>query len=306
MTVRPGDGLGAAVPALEPAPANAENGWLTATSDISGTTESAEPPTWVLVRGWSRNSGHWGAFPRFFERELGLVQPGARLVLLDLPGTGAWSQQASPTRVRDIVKLCRDELQRRGVAGPVSLLGMSLGAAVIADWATRYPSEVAAGVLINPSLRPFSEVFRRSMPMEYLALFLLSFGRFNWRRREERVLRLTTRLTAPQAVMERWLDLQRQHPVGVRNAVRQWWAGLRYRASRARPGAPMLLLCSRADGLVDWRCSQAISRAWGAPLRLHTKAGHDLALDDPLWVARSVVDWLRDRSLNGVEPGEWH
>lgn len=261
---------------------------------------------WVLLRGLSRVSGHWGVFPEHLLRELRAQQPGTRLLLLDLPGTGVLRRQASPTQVSAIVDACRAELQRLGVGGAVSVLGMSLGAAVLSDWANRYPAEIQAGVLINPSLRPFSELFRRPRPLNYLGLALLSLSRFGARLREERVLRLTTRLTPSQAVIDRWLELQRQHPLGVRNTARQLLASVRYRASRTRPAAPMLLLCSKADSLVDWRCSQAISRAWGAPLRLHTRAGHDLPLDDPQWVARAVADWLRDRSLQGVEPGEWH
>ena len=64
----------------------------------------------------------------------------------------------------------------------------------------------------------------------------------------------------------------------------------------------MLLLCSRADALVDWQCSQAFSRAWGVPLRLHTEAGHDLPLDDPPWVARAVSEWLRTREMHAATP----
>ncbi|MFG6456996.1 alpha/beta fold hydrolase [Roseateles sp. BYS96W] len=261
---------------------------------------------WVLLRGLSRESGHWGVFPEHLLRELRGQQPAARVISLDLPGTGTLRRQPSPTQVSAIVDACRAELQRQGVVTRVSVLGMSLGAAVLSDWANRYPDEVEAGVLINPSLRPFSEVFRRARPLNYLGLALLSLSRFSTRLREERVLRLTTRLTPPQAVIERWVELQRQHPLGLRNTARQLLASLRYRASRVRPSAPMLLLCSKGDSLVDWRCSQAISRAWGAPLRLHTKAGHDLPLDDPAWVARAVVEWLRDRSIQGVSPGEWH
>ncbi|RZJ10533.1 MAG: alpha/beta hydrolase [Rubrivivax sp.] len=262
--------------------------------------------TWVLLRGLSRESGHWGIFPAHLLRELRSLHPSSNVLTLDLPGTGTFRRQASPTQVSAIVDACRAELQRRGVAGPMSLIGMSLGAAVISDWANRHPAEVEAGVLINPSLRPFSELFRKPRPLNYLGLALLSLSRFSTRMREERVLSLTTRLTPAHAVIDRWLELQRQHPLGVRNTARQLLASLRYRASRTRPASPMLLLCSKADGLVDWRCSQAISRAWGAPLRLHTKAGHDLPLDDPQWVARAVADWLRDRSIQGVEPGEWH
>lgn len=267
---------------------------------------AAAGPVWVLLRGLSRASGHWGVFPEHLLGELRRLQPGARLLMLDLPGTGTLRRQASPTQVSAIVDACRAELDRQGVRGAVSLVGMSLGAAVLSDWASRYPDEVEAGVLINPSLRPFSELFRKSRPLNYLGLLLLSLSRFSARMREERVLSLTTRLTPTQAVIERWLELQRQHPLGVRNTARQLLASMRYRASRTRPHAPMLLLCSKADNLVDWRCSQAISRAWGAPLRLHTRAGHDLPLDDPQWVARAVAEWLRDRSIQGVEPGEWH
>lgn len=266
----------------------------------------ASAPTWVLLRGLSRASGHWGVFPEHLLRELRSLRPGARVITLDLPGTGELRRQASPTQVSAIVDACREELQRRGVHGAVSLVGMSLGAAVLSDWANRYPGEVEAGVLINASLRPFSELFRKSRSLNYLGLLLLSLSRFSARMREERVLSLTTRLTPTQAVIDRWVELQRQHPLGVRNTARQLLASVRYRASRTRPAAPMLLLCSKADGLVDWRCSQAISRAWGAPLRLHTKAGHDLPLDDPMWVAKAVAEWLRDRSIQGVGPGEWH
>lgn len=288
--------------------------------NLSPVTVTASPPhaaggmpmssvsgdVWVLLRGLSRESGHWGVFPEHLLRELRAQRPDARLLLLDLPGTGVLRRQASPTQVSDIVDACRQELRRRGVSGAVSVVAMSLGAAVLSDWVNRYPEEIDAGVLINPSLRPFSELFRRPRPLNYLGLALLSLSRFGTRMREEHVLRLTTRMTPSQAVIERWVELQRQHPLGVRNTARQLLASLRYRASRTRPAAPMLLLCSKADTLIDWRCSQAISRAWGAPLRLHTRAGHDLPLDDPQWVARAVADWLRDRSLQGVEPGEWH
>jgi pimeloyl-ACP methyl ester carboxylesterase len=261
---------------------------------------------WVLLRGLSRESGHWGVFPEHLLRELRALQPASQVVSLDLPGMGTQRRQASPTQVSAIVDACRVELQRRGIRGPVSVVGMSLGAAVLSDWANRYPDEVEAGVLINASLRPFSELFRKSRPLNYLGLALLSLSRFSARMREERVLSMTTRLTPANAIIDRWVELQRQHPLGVRNTARQLLASLRYRASRTRPAAPMLLLCSKADSLVDWRCSQAMSRAWGAPLRLHTKAGHDLPLDDPQWVARAVAEWMRDRSMQGVSPGEWH
>jgi predicted alpha/beta hydrolase family esterase len=52
------------------------------------------------------------------------------------------------------------------------------------------------------------------------------------------------------------------------------------------------VLVSAADGLVDPRCSQRLAQAWGAPMRKHPTAGHDLPLDDGAWVAREVAAWL--------------
>ena len=267
---------------------------------------STAPAIWVLLRGLSRESGHWGEFPAVLLQQLQGLQPGAELVMLDLPGNGVLHRESSPMHVPTMVEACRDQLVRRGVAGPVHLLAMSLGAMVVSDWVDRYPDEVSGAVLINTSLRPFSPFYRRLRPLNYLTLLVLSLSRLSARQREARVLGMTTRmLTEPESVIDDWVALQRRHPVGVRNTIRQLLAAVRYRASRGRPNAPILLLCSKADGLVDWRCSQAISRAWGAPLRLHTRAGHDLPLDDPPWVARAVSDWLRARQMQGVAAGQW-
>ena len=268
---------------------------------------SGPPAVWVLLRGLSRESGHWGTFPEVLRQQLQTLQPGAELVLLDLPGNGVLHRQASPMQVPAMVEACRDQLARRGLAGPVHVLAMSLGAMVASDWVARYPDEVSGAVLINTSLRPFSPFYRRLRPLNYLTLLMLSLSGRSARQREARVLGMTTRmLQKPDAVLDDWVALQRQHPMGLRNTIRQLLAAVRYRASRGRPSAPMLLLCSKADSLVDWRCSQAISRAWGAPLRLHTRAGHDLPLDDAPWVARAVSDWLQARQMQGVAAGQWH
>jgi len=260
--------------------------------------------TWVLLRGLTRESGHWGDFPMRLLRALRAQQPEVRLELLDLPGNGQLCRQASPTRVADMVEACRAELIRRGVRAPYHVLAMSLGAMVASDWAARHPKELEAVVLINTSLRPFSAFFRRLRPANYWSLLALSLFRLSLRQREARVLAMTTRLQRqPERVVDQWVALQREHPVRRRNALRQLLAAMRYRASVNRPYPAMLLLCSQGDELVDWRCSQAISRAWGAPLRLHAQAGHDLPLDDGDWVARNVVDWLHARDVIASRPG---
>jgi pimeloyl-ACP methyl ester carboxylesterase len=256
--------------------------------------------TWVLLRGLTRESGHWGDFPLRLLRALRIQQPEVRLELLDLPGSGDLHRQVSPTQVPAMVESCRAELLRRGVQPPYQLMAMSLGALVASDWARRYPRELEAAVLINTSLRPFSAFFRRLRLSNYWSVLALSLFKLSLRQREARVLAMTTRLQdQPERVLDDWVALQRRHPMRRRNLLRQLLAALRYRASPVCPAPPMLLLCSQGDEVVDWRCSQAISRAWGVPLRLHARAGHDLPLDDGDWVARNVADWLHVREVVG-------
>lgn len=233
-----------------------------------------EPVTWVLLRGLTRAAGTWGEFPHVFVNQLAKLQPGVRVMLLDLPGHGELRDRSSPSSIAALVEACRAELQRRGVSTPVHLLAMSLGALVASDWAARYPGEISAAVLINTSLRPFSPMLRRLRPSAPLQL--LGFNR-------------PAQAGAPKRAR-----------ASLTNIWRQLLAVLRFQASRSRPEPPMLLLCSLGDGLVDWRCSQTLSRAWGVPLRMHTAAGHDLPQDDPPWVASAVSEWMALRHLNSM------
>ena len=83
-----------------------------------------------------------------------------------------------------------------------------------------------------------------------------------------------------------------QQQVPLRTALSQGIARWRYEASKRRPIGQVLLLVGQSDHWRDWRVGQRISRAWGAALRMHPSAGHDLLMDEPAWVARSIADWL--------------
>jgi hypothetical protein len=54
----------------------------------------------------------------------------------------------------------------------------------------------------------------------------------------------------------------------------------------------VLLLAGKTDEWMDWRVAAAVSRAWGAALRVHPQAGHDLLGCEPDWVGRSLAEWL--------------
>ena len=90
--------------------------------------------TWVLLRGLTRESGHWGNFPTLLQAQLG----DACVIAMDLPGNGALHAQASPLRVPDMAECCRTALRAQGIAPPYHLLAMSLGGMVAVDWASRF------------------------------------------------------------------------------------------------------------------------------------------------------------------------
>jgi pimeloyl-ACP methyl ester carboxylesterase len=245
------------------------------------------PPTWVLLRGLTRERRHWGDFPDVFARAIA----AANVVALDLPGNGALHGQRSPPSVEAMAEQARAQLRERGIAPPVHVLAMSLGAMVATAWAVAAPQEIAAAVLINTSLRPFSPWHQRLRPANYGALLRLP-AQPDASKRERIVLALTSRGPADAALLQAWASYRRECPVSPANALRQLWAAARYRAPPTNPFARVLLLDSLGDGLVDARCTRALAEQWACEQREHPWAGHDTPLDDAGWVAQQVREWI--------------
>lgn len=244
---------------------------------------------WILLRGLTRESAHWGAFAPQFQQAL----PSDHVLALDLPGNGQLHQVPSPGSVHAMVQACRQALALREVAPPYHLLAMSLGAMVAAEWARVAPQEVAGCVLINTSMRPFSPFYQRLRWHNLASLLRLALQWSDADKAERMILRLTSnRQEHTSAVIDDWVALRQQRPVSAQNALRQLLAAARYCASPVAPDAPTLLLGSQQDQLVSIRCSQAIAKAWCRPLHLHPFAGHDLPLDDPQWVIDEVLRWV--------------
>lgn len=244
--------------------------------------------TWILLRGLTREAAHWGSFADDLQAAL----PHARIVTLDLPGNGSLHAQASPLTVPGMVAACRAELARRGLRPPYHVLAMSLGAMVATEWACTAPDDFRGCVLVNTSFRPFSSFFHRLRPRNYAALLALVLRRRPPDAIEHAVWRLTSNSPVNTAVIDQWVAARAVRPVSTANALRQLVAAARYRAPLTPPPAPMLLLASQHDGLVNRRCSLAIARHWHCALALHPQAGHDLPLDAPQWVIAQVQHWL--------------
>jgi pimeloyl-ACP methyl ester carboxylesterase len=236
-----------------------------------------------------RDSRHWLDFPLL----LADAMPAERVVCLDLPGSGSRWKECSPSHIGALVDDCRAQLAMLGVRPPLRLLAVSLGGLIAIEWATRYPSDLKAAVLVNTSLRSISSFHLRLRWTNYPMLARMLLGSHDLCLRERCILELTSNHAQQrEMLLPTWLAMQRARPMTVANAMRQLLAAARYLPPDRAPQVPMLLLGSREDRLVDISCTLAIARHWALPCRLHENAGHDLPLDDPQWVVDQVRTWI--------------
>lgn len=244
---------------------------------------------WLLLRGLSREAGHWGEFVPLLQTRF----PSAQIHTLDLPGTGSRYTEDSPTRINAIMTAVRSEADRQGLLhAPLTLLGLSLGGMVAWEWLSKHPEEINAAVLLNSSMASLSPFYRRLRWQSYPNFFnlLLQPNRY---RRELAIIRIiANRRDDDEQTARAWAQIQADHPVRFCNTVRQLYAAANYSPQNSKPDIPILLLNARGDRLVDPNCSEAIKNNWQLPLLTHPWAGHDLTLDDGAWVADALSQWL--------------
>ncbi|TRZ90844.1 MAG: alpha/beta hydrolase [Rhodocyclaceae bacterium] len=247
--------------------------------------------TWIFLRGLTRESRHWGNFPEVFRGAIA----DADVVALDLPGNGRLNRMDSPTDVQGMADYCHAEIMASGRNPPFFLLAMSLGAMVAVALAKAHPESVAGCVLINTSLRPYSPFHHRLRPANYPQLLRRAVFGDSSEEWEAMILNLTSnRRDDAMVTLKAWNALRQECPVSRRNAMRQLWAASRYRVD-GKPTTPVLILASTMDRLVNPRCSRRLALRWKAHFAEHATAGHDLPLDDAVWVAAQVRDWLTRR-----------
>lgn len=249
-------------------------------------TRSDETPV-LLLRGLTREQRHWGQFRPILAQCL--ANP---LLSYDFAGTGELYQQRSPCSISALRQSVRTQLQLEPVFnGRVHLVALSLGGMLAADWALAYPAEVASVTLINSSARPLAPFYQRLRWQRFPALASLFVLPRAWR--EQRILQLTTaRAYQNRQTVQQWQNWQQQRPVSAGNALRQLLAASRFKLT-AKPACPVLIVSSQQDKLVSPECSARLADFLQATHRQHSWAGHDIALDDPSWLAAQIAEFIQ-------------
>lgn len=236
---------------------------------------------WVLLRGMMSESFHWWDFLPQLQARF----PDDQFHTPDILGNGRNYQHSTPLNLRKNVHALREQVP---LEGKKILLGFSLGGMLSLEWAHYHPDEIEAVILINCSLSN-SPFYKRMTP--YSLIQILKSGlQKDTAKREEMIIRMTTS-AVPQDVVAKiasqWGPRGKEYPVKPMNFLWQLFVAARIQ-QRPQPPAPVLVLSSGKDKVVNPDCSRKIAHVWNLPLIRHPDAGHDLTLEDPQWVIDQV------------------
>jgi len=125
-------------------------------ADTSG-HDDGRPPL-VLLHGLTFDRTTW----RTVLDELDAVDPGRRIVALDLPDHGASDRLASHD-LEDVVTAVHDAVDAAGLEHPV-LVGHSISGVVVSIYAALHPTTGVVAVDSSLRVRPFAEALRSVEP----------------------------------------------------------------------------------------------------------------------------------------------
>ena len=104
---------------------------------------------WVILRGLTRQIGHWRDFQPLLEKS------SEGVCALDLPGIGTEKNRSCPLTIKgnteDLRERWLEDKNSKSETSEWGILGISMGGMIAMDWAHRYPHDFSRIVVINSS-----------------------------------------------------------------------------------------------------------------------------------------------------------
>lgn len=255
----------------------------------------------LLLRGLVRDQRTWGDFPS----RLGVHAPHMKLHFMDLPGVGTEHLRDCPTSIQairiEIAKRFHEQVAREKFPpGPWSLLALSMGGMVALDWVDAEPKLFERLILLNTSSSCVANPIER-FNFGIIPGMLYSLLTNRPEDSERLILRIVSNRFAKdkskrepklQALYEDQVRWRKERPVSRTTFVRQLLSATRYTLPKDRPAPRSILISSEGDRLVSPKCSHRLADRLGIKHLSHPWAGHDIAIDDPEWLARELGDWM--------------
>jgi pimeloyl-[acyl-carrier protein] methyl ester esterase len=246
---------------------------------------------YFFIRGLIRSQFHWHQFPAHFDRIAQQRSLNSISVYFDIPGNGDRFQETTPFSIAEIADDINKQILNYLTAyhidprSKIHLVGISMGGMIAADLVSKSSVEFASVHIINSSFANLSPFWQR---MKLPAVMNLITNIWQTGKRERAILKWTSNTPSSIDLTPEWVKEAEKHPLSLRNAFAQLWAASHYFVD-SQANANSVVYCSKKDRLVSWTCSEKLARYWQVPLEFNLKAGHDLPLDNPEWLAEKII-----------------
>ena len=235
---------------------------------------------YVLIRGLVRGNGHWGDFPKFLQS----ADPGCVIEFCEIPGNGTRNREVTNIDPKSIIDEFRSRSEFCKQGQPFIICGVSLGGMLALKWLELYPRDIQKTVVINSSLNSLSSFYDRLNYRNYFKILKILWTQ-DLELREKLILQLTSNQTPIDwAAEQKMIEFSRRYPIRKINFIRQLILAQRIHVPKTLK-QPIYIVQSLLDGLVNSRCSAHLALYLKAKLISRPKAGHDLPLDEPQWLA---------------------
>ncbi len=235
----------------------------------------------LLLRGLVREKRHWGEFLNI------LTDAGHNVLCLDLPGVGENADLEFPWTIQKAVKKLRHQYIEKKQPGPYCLIAISLGGMLALDWCEKHPADFIKLVLINASASNIGAPWERMLPKAMKQCLQISTEK-DVRKRERIILEMTTNTFDKMPnLLNEWEEIAKSSPYTTDTVIRQLTAATIYRAPKMIK-TPTIVLASENDHMVSVNCSKRLAKRLKAEIRIHPSAGHDIAVDDPVWLSQQI------------------
>jgi len=249
-----------------------------------------KPKNWLLLRGLAREKRHWGIFPALLKEYF----PDHNFYPLELPGVGQKVKMSAMSTIDGYADHLREEWLhlKRESDGPWGIIAISMGGMIAMNWCARYQSDMAALVLMNTSGGNLSAPHHRFSPSA-LKMVIKLFFKENYQERERAILELTTRKAdISTELIHEYATYSAEHPIKRKNFLKQIYAAAKFKVP-LKINTPLLILAGKHDGLAHYKCSRTLADHFKAKTVLNEEAGHDLPLEDPIWIAEQIDSFLK-------------
>ncbi len=241
----------------------------------------------IGLRGLARGRGHWGSFPKV----LSSADADIELELLDIPGNGTRASEKLPLRPEKVIEMIRAQSRWVKRDESFSILGISLGGMLALKWAEMYPNEVSKVFVVNSSLGQLSPIFKR-FQMKQISTLVKVLRESDIVEREKTIINMTSN---NQKVWDEHLApmaaFSKQYQVSRLSFLRQLLVAASLRIPKSIETG-ITIIGSQNDRLVDVSCSLKLAHYLNVTPKIHSWAGHDIPLDDPLWLAKVISQEL--------------